>query len=215
MLPGLINAVLLTAVLSAANSNVYCGSHIIVGLCTEGLAPQFLAKTSKEGVPYNAVAFTSAFGLFGFLNVSAGGTNAFNWLLNISGVAGLISWACINLCHIAFMRALSVRNIPRSILPYQAPSQPWLSYYGLFFNVLIILTQGFAAFIPWNTAGFFVAYVSLILFVVSFVGHKIVFRTRRIRPEEADLDMGRREVDEIVFEEQMPTNALERLKNWI
>jgi len=214
-LPGLINAVLLTAVLSAANSNVYSGSRIIVGLCAEGLAPKFLAKTSKGGVPYNAVVFTSAFGLLGFLNLSAGGTNAFNWLLNISGVAGLISWACINLCHISFMRALAVRNTPRSILPYQAPWQPWLAYYGLFFNVLIILTQGFTAFIPWNTANFFVAYVSLILFVVSFVGHKLVFRTKSIRPEEADLDTGRKEVDELVYDEKVPANAWERLRSWI
>ena len=215
VLPGLINAVLLTAVLSAANSNVYSGSRIIVGLCAEGLAPKFLTKTSKGGVPYNAVAFTSVFGLLGFLNLSSGGANAFNWLLNISGVAGLISWACINLCHIAFMRALSVRNIPRSILPYKAPMQPWFAYYGLLFNVLIILTQGFTAFIPWNTTGFFVAYVSLILFVMSFVGHKLVFRTKSIRPEEADLDTGRKEVDEIVYEERLPTNAWERLKSWL
>jgi len=214
-LPGLINAILLTAVLSAANSNVYSGSRIIVGLCAEGLAPKFLAKTSEGGVPYNAVAFTAVFGLLGFLNISSGGTNAFSWLLNISGVAGLISWACINLCHISFMRALSVQNLPRSMLPYKAPLQPWLAYYGLFLNVLVILTQGFTAFIPWDTMGFFVAYLSLILFVVLFVGHKVGFRTRIVRPEEADLDTGRGGVDEIVFEERVPKNVFERLWRWV
>lgn len=214
VLPGLINAVLLTAVLSAANSNVYSGSRVLVGLCNDGLAPAFFKKASSGGVPYYAVAFTSAFGLLGFLNLSSSGGNVFNWLLNITGVAGFITWACINYCHIAFMRALAVRNVPRSALPYKAPLQPWFAWYGLFFNILIILTQGFTAFIPWDTSSFFVAYVSLILFIVLYVGHKLVFRTKPVKPELADLDSGRKEIDTMVFEDRIPTNAWERFWSW-
>lgn len=49
VLPGLINAVLLTVVLSAANSNVYSGSRILVGLAQAGLAPRLLTRTTKGG----------------------------------------------------------------------------------------------------------------------------------------------------------------------
>ncbi|RAL64634.1 hypothetical protein DID88_001667 [Monilinia fructigena] len=101
-LPGLINAVLLFVVLSAANSNVYSGSRILVGLAEGQCAPRFFLKTSKSGVPYYAVAFSAAFGLLAFMNESAGGGTAFEWLQNISSVAGFISWACICGCHIAF-----------------------------------------------------------------------------------------------------------------
>ena len=215
VLPSIINAVLLTAVLSAANSNVYSGSRILVGLAKERLAPSWFARASKGGVPYYAVTFTAAFGLLGFLNLSASGGEVFDWLLNITGVAGFISWACILVCHIQFMRALAVRGVSRDTLPYKAPLQPYLSYYGLFFNVLIIFTQGFTAFISWSTSDFFVAYVSLILFVVLFVGHKVVCRTRLVRPEQADLDSGRRDLDAATCEESSPTSFSEKFRSWL
>ncbi|KAK2034143.1 amino acid permease [Colletotrichum zoysiae] len=190
VLPDIINAVLLTAVLSAANSNVYSGSRILVSLANERCAPQFMTWTNKFGTPYMAVATTSAVGLLAYMNLSANGGLVFDWLLNVTAVAGFISWSCINVCHLRFMAALKAQNIPRSTLPYTAPLQPYLSWYGLFFNVLIILTNGFAVFIEWSTSDFFTAYVSVILFVVLLVGHKLFNRTRPLKAIEADVTTG-------------------------
>jgi yeast amino acid transporter len=191
ILPDIINAVLLTAVLSAANSNIYSGSRILIALANERHAPQFFARTTASGIPYFAIAFTSSFGLLAFMNLSSEGGNVFNWLVNIIGVAGLITWLCINLCHLRFMSALKAQNISRAGLPYVAPWQPWLAGYGAFFNLLIVITQGFVAFIPWDTTSFFVAYISLFLFVVMYVVHKLVFRTKLIPLAEVDLHRGR------------------------
>ncbi|KAK2056382.1 amino acid permease [Colletotrichum caudatum] len=190
VLPDIINAVLLTAVLSAANSNVYSGSRILVSLANERCAPQFMTWTNKFGTPYMAVATTSAVGLLAYMNLSANGGLVFDWLLNVTAVAGFITWSCINVCHLRFMAALKAQNIPRSTLPYTAPLQPYLSWYGLFFNVLIILTNGFAVFIEWSTSDFFTAYVSVILFVVMLVGHKLFRRTRLLKAIEADVTTG-------------------------
>lgn len=194
-LPSIINAVLLTVVLSAANSNVYSGSRILVGLAYEGFAPRFFVKTTKWGVPYWSVLFTALFGLLGFLNVSNAGSAVFNWLLQIAGLAGLITWGSLNVCHLAFMRALKARGISRDILPYKATWQPYLSWYGLFFNTLIIFTQGFTSFVPsFSVTDFFISYLSLILFAVFYTGHKIVFRQPFVEPLEADIDTGRVEL---------------------
>ncbi|GAQ09012.1 arginine permease [Aspergillus lentulus] len=212
VLPDIINAVLLTVVLSAANSNVYSGSRILIGLAQEGFAPRCFKRTSKKGVPYYSVAFTSAFGLLGFMNVSNAGSTVFNWFLNISGVAGFITWASLNACHIAFMRALEARNISRDLLPYKALWQPWYAYYGLFFNILIILTQGFTAWIPtFSVTDFFVAYLSLILFVVLYLGHKIIFRPAFVRPIEADIDTGRVALENEMWETVTPTKWYKKL----
>lgn len=214
-LPGLINAILLCVVLSAANSNVYSGSRIIVGLAESNCAPAFFKKASASGVPYYAVAFTASFGLLGFLNESSGASDVFNWLMDITGVAGFISWACINVAHIAFMRALKARGVPRDFLPYKAMFQPYASYYGLFFNVLIILTQGFTSFIPWSTSDFFVDYISVFLFFAMYFGHKLIYKTKFVNSREADLDSGRREVDELQFEEPEPTTLWGKFWAWL
>ncbi|KAI1177473.1 arginine transporter [Nemania sp. FL0916] len=188
VLPHIINAVLLTAVLSAANSNLYSASRILVALAREGHAPTFFERTNRFGTPHYAVGFTSVIGLLAFLNLSSGGGEVFNWLLNIAGIAGFISWCCISICHLTFMRALRLRGISRDSLVFRAPFQPYLTIYGLFFCILILITSGFTVFISWSTSQFFAAYISLILFVVLFVGHKICFRTKVVPLAEVDLE---------------------------
>lgn len=190
-LPDILNAVLLTAVLSAANSNAYSGSRILIALANEGQAPKFLARTNRFNTPYFAVAATAAFGLLGFLNLSGDGTQAFNWFLDITAVAGLICWGSIVFCHIRFQRALKVQGVSRKSLPYLAPLQPYLSYYGLFFIVLIVITQGFTAFIPWDTVSFFTAYISVIIFVVLYAGYWALMRPSFVKLENIDLNRGR------------------------
>jgi amino acid transporter len=191
VLPHIINAVLLTAVLSAANSNLYSSSRILVALAGEGHAPSIFTKTNRFGTPHYAVGFSSVIGLLAFLNLSMSGGSVFNWLLNITSIAGFISWCCISICHLVFMRALKSRGMSRNLLAFKAPLQPWLTIYGLFFCVLILLTNGFAVFIQWNTSDFFAAYVSLILFVVLYFGHKVAFRTKFVALADIDLDRDR------------------------
>ncbi len=195
-LPDIINAVLLTAVLSAANSNVYSGSRVLVALAEEGQAPAIFAKMNRHGIPVVAVAGTALVGLLGFLNLSSSGTKVFQWLLNISGVAGLTTWASICWSYLGFMRALKAQGIPRSELPYLSRFQPYTAIYGLFFTGLVALTQGFTVFINWSTSDFFAAYISLILFAVLGVGHKLWHRQPMVDPATADVHRGRYGSDE-------------------
>jgi len=215
-LPGILNAVLLFVVLSAANSNVYSGSRILVGLANDGSAPRILGRTTAQGVPIYAVAVTSAVGLLAFLNVKENAAVVFNWLLNITAVAGFITWANINVAHLGFQRALQAHGVSRDTLPYKAFWQPYFSYYGLFWSVLITLTQGFTAFMPWSTENFFIAYVSLILWVVLFVGHKLICRTSFVKPSEADITSGCLDsIDDSKWLDKVPTSLWGRFWAWL
>ncbi len=191
VLPDIINAVLLTAVLSAASSNVYSGSRVLVALAEDGLAPQMFCKTDRRGIPVRAVMATAVFGLLGFLNLSAGGGKVFGWLLNVCAVAGLTTWAAVCLSHLGFRRALEAQGVPWSELPYQSPSQPYTAIYGLGFTVLVAVTQGFTVFVDWNTSDFLAAYISLILFGFLWAAHKFWCRLPRVDPATADLARGR------------------------
>lgn len=191
VLPDIINAVLLTAVLSAANSSLYSASRIVVALANVGQAPRILARTAtRHQTPYVAICMTASVGLLGFLNLSSQGTNAFNWFLDITAVAGLICWGSICLCHIRFQKILQYNGIDRSTLPYVAPLQPYLSWFGLISITIIVLTQGFSAFVPWDTTSFFTDYVSVILFVLLYAGYWAVRRPGFVKIADVDLKKG-------------------------
>ncbi|KAI0129044.1 arginine permease [Xylariales sp. AK1849] len=180
VLPDIINAVLLTAVLSAALSNTYSGSRIIVALAHENHAPKSLARTNKHGTPYVAP-----------LNVSEDGAKVFDWFLSITAIAGFITWSFINISHLRFTLTLRLQGKSRRELPYRAPFQPFMAWFGLFFCILILLTNGFAVFFEWDTSDFFASYISLILFVVLYIGHKLLARSKIAKLSDIDLDRGR------------------------
>jgi amino acid transporter len=215
VLPDIINAVLLTVVLSAAASNVYSGSRVLVGLAEENCAPKFFKKTSKKGVPYYAIALTSAFGLLAYMNLSDNGGEVFNWFLNIISVAGFIAWACICICHLRFMSALKAQNISRDNLPFKSWGGAPLAWYGFTFCSIITITQGFTAFVPWVTEDFFVAYLSLILFVVLYVGHKLVTRSKFIKVQEADLETDKFQEVESENWEESPRSRWKKALNYV
>lgn len=215
VLPDILNAVLLTVVLSAASSNVYSGSRILVGLAEERCGPQFLKRTTRRGVPYISTAITAAMGLLAYMNLSSHGGEVFNWFLNIISVAGFIAWSCICICHLRFMSALKAQNFDRDTLPYKSWGGRTLAWYGLVFCVIITITQGFTAFVPWVTEDFFIAYISLILFVILYAGHKIVTRSKFINPAEADLVSGRFQEELAETWEDSPRSRWKKVLNAI
>ncbi|CAI8499116.1 unnamed protein product [Hanseniaspora opuntiae] len=203
VLPSLFNAIVLTAVISAANSDLMVGSRVLYSMGCNGSAPKVFSIT-KYGVPMYAVGFTSLFGLLGFLVVGGNSANqAFNWLLNISALAGTIQWFFISLCHIRFRKALAYKNINLSDLIFVAGTGLWGSYYALFFLSIIIVVQGFQAFAPtFNTSDFFAAYISLIVWAVAFIGAQLYYKTKLwYSVDEIDIDSDRRIIDETLWEE--------------
>lgn len=190
VLPDIINGVLLTAVLTAANSNVYSSSRILVALANEGFAPGWVMRTNRYGSPYIAVILSALVGLLGFLNLSQDGTMVFNWLMNISATGALVTWTLISVCHLRFFKIMEAQGINRQDLLYRAPLQPYLTWYGLIFNALILITSGFTVFFDWSTSEFFSSYISLILWIVLYIGHKIIYRTKLIPLSEADVKLG-------------------------
>jgi len=214
-LPDIMNAILLTVVLSAASSNVYSGSRILIGLAEENCAPAFLKHTTKRGVPYYATSMTAALGLLAFMNVSSHGGQAFSWLLNIVSVGGFIAWSCICISHVAFIRALKAQNINRDTLPFKSWGGTPLAVYGLTFCSIITITQGFTAFVPWNAQKFFIAYISLILFTILYIGHKIIKRTSFIKPTEADILTGKLVEDVTEKWEESSTSTWQKVMSTI
>lgn len=218
ILPDIFNAVILMAIISAANSNVYSGSRILYGLGQAGAAPKVFTRTTKHGIPYVAVLSTAIFGALGYLVLSNNGNTVFNWLLNITAVAGLIAWVNISYSHIRFMRILKSRNISRDSLPFQAWGLPFIAYYGFILCFILVFIQGYSVFFAFNVSDFFVNYVSVILFAVTWLIAHIYFNgknswrlsTLLLPLDECDIDTGVRDVDEMVWDDTPPKNLWEK-----
>ncbi|SCU81645.1 LADA_0C00254g1_1 [Lachancea dasiensis] len=219
VLPHIFNAVILTTIISAANSDIYISSRVLYVLAKGNLAPKFFAKTTKSGVPYYSVIATSLVGLLGYMNVSTSAQNVFNWFVNITAIACFIAWLCISLSHIRFMQCLKKKGISRDDLPYKAKFMPFSAYYSVFFVTLIVIIQGFTAFIPsFSYSGFLAAYISVFAAIFIWaVFQFLIFRTTKLiyTIEEIDIDTDRREVDAIVWEDNVPQNKWEQFWDYI
>ncbi|SCV12649.1 probable Arginine permease [Nakaseomyces glabratus] len=180
-------------------------------------SPKFLAKTTLQGVPYLSVLAISAFGSLSYMELSTGGAKAFNWLLNITGVAGFFAWLLISCSHVRFMQALKHRGISRDDLPYKALWMPWLAYYAIFFMVVIILIQGFTSFAPhFSGRDFVAAYISVGLFLVFWGFFQIYFRCRIIwKLEDVDIDTDRREIESVVWEDDAPKTLWDKFWDFV
>ncbi|KAF7985764.1 hypothetical protein HWV62_369 [Athelia sp. TMB] len=220
-LPSIINAVILISAFSAGNSDLYAASRTLYGLACSGQAPRFLRKCTKNGLPVWCVAITSLGGLLAFLNVNENGNTVFEWFVNITSITGLITWDIILITYIRFHKGLKYQGIDRNTLPYKAPFQPYASYFGIFFVTVIILFNGFQVFINgnWNVDTFITAYICLPIFVVLYVGYKVIVRPKFVRVQDMDFTTGRRELNDMDDEETAkyvePTTWYGKVWDWL
>lgn len=99
-----MNAVVLTAVLSCLNSGLYTASRMLFVLADRREAPMRLVKLSGRGVPYVAILCSSAVG-FGCVIIARVSPNTvFLFLLNSSGAIILFVYWLIALSQIILRR---------------------------------------------------------------------------------------------------------------
>jgi len=189
-LDSIINAVVLIFVLSASNSDLYIGSRTLYALAVERKAPAIFTRVDKRGVPWPALVLCTAVCFLTFLNASSSSSVAFGWFANLVACLGAITWICISYTHIAFMRALKAQGVPRESLPYKAPLQPYGSWFALVSTSIVLIFNGFSAFLPFALGTFTTSYIGIPLFAFLWVGYKIFYRTSRVPAISADIVSG-------------------------
>lgn len=208
----IINACILTSAWSAGNSFLYSGSRILYSLALNGQAPKLFRRTNKYGVPWVAVLGTWSIGLLAYLNVSNSGATVFGWFMNISTISGYIAWIVVFVTYLRFRKAMILNGMLES-LPYRTRLQPYATYVFLGLLSLLTLTNGFQTIIPrnFNASDFLAAYITIPIFLVLYLGHKLWFRTRWLIPiDEIDVISGKKEMDEMEAMDVPPV-----AKNWV
>ncbi|WML45708.1 amino acid permease [Neobacillus sp. PS3-40] len=97
-LPGaahVMNFVLLTAVLSAANSGIYATSRTLYSMAQSGEAPKLLLKTTKNGIPLNGITITSICIIIGLFLAYLTPDQVISYLMSIPGFTVILIWISI------------------------------------------------------------------------------------------------------------------------
>ncbi|EKG14307.1 Amino acid/polyamine transporter I [Macrophomina phaseolina MS6] len=211
----LINALIVISVISAGNSALYVSSRTIIHLAQSSMAPKFLGKTNKGGVPWAALLFSNFFACIAFLSQSSNAGVLYEALITLSGVATFIVWAVIEWVHIRFRQAMKAQGQSIDALPFKALWYPYGTYACLAANVFLIFFQGYTAFLnPFSAQDFVINYILIPVFVLLVIVYKLWNKTKFVKLEEMDIYTGRREdlVHEAEIEEVKKRSIWYRVK---
>jgi amino acid transporter len=212
-LPSVMNVVIMIAVLSVGNSSIYGSSRTLAALAEQGQAPRILAYIDRKGRPMVGIAIASVLGFLAFLAGSSRQSDAFNWMLAISGLSSIFTWGSICLAHIRFRKGWRVQGHSLDELAFR--SQPGIvgSYIGFTLNCLVLIAQFWTGFAPIGyadmtasekTVNFFQAYLAAPIVIACYVPYKLIYRTPFVRSHNMDLHSGIRELNltELIAEER-------------
>lgn len=135
----LMNFVVLTAIISAANSGLYASTRMLWSLANEGTIPAVIAKTNNRGIPVIALLLSMVGGILALLSsVYAAGT-VYLVLVSVSGLAVVFVWIAIALCELLFRRKFLQAGHQLSELKYRTPWYPLVPCFALLASTLSCL----------------------------------------------------------------------------
>lgn len=183
-----INAVILTSLLSAANSMLYTTSRLFYSLAESGQAPKILAKINKKTrAPLISVIVTCAviLGIVIFANYNDG---AVFYILNLLGALVLIIWFSNIWAMFRVRKAIKLqdKNIDE-ILPYKAKGYPYGQYIVVAILLFLFIGSGAANIIDNNPMGLVNHFLPYVVLFVIFLVHKWVTKSKLVDLSTVDL----------------------------
>ncbi|MED1204490.1 amino acid permease [Heyndrickxia acidicola] len=151
---GIMNFIILTAALSAMNSQLYASTRMMFSLSKAQFAPAFLGKVSKRGVPLAAVA-VSALGIVLAAVVSGiFPSSSYAFMMGISMFGAIFTWLMVFISHLFFRRMWAKKGGRK--LPVRMIGFPYLTLLGAVLLAGLMITTWFTDFkillqfgIPW------------------------------------------------------------------
>lgn len=186
----IMNAVILTSVLSAGNSGMYAATRMLFNMAREGMAPRRFARLSRNGVPLAALGGTTALASLCLLSSIYSPQAVYIWLLNLAGMTEFIIWLSIAVSHYRFRKGFVLQGHDPDSLPYRAGLFPFGPLLAFVLCLLITLGQNYEAFlqdrIDW--IGALSTYLGILLFLLTWAGYRLLRKSRWIRYQDMRFD---------------------------
>ncbi|GGB01821.1 amino acid permease [Macrococcus hajekii] len=130
----IMNFIILTALLSAANSGLYAASRMLWSLSEQDNILPVAKKLSSKGMPVNATLISLAGALLSLLSSVIAPTMVYLVLVSVAGFAVVVVWMSICLSRINQLKAEGVRKRSAYILPVTAFTLCLVSCIGVLFD---------------------------------------------------------------------------------
>ena len=172
----IMNAVVLTAVLSALNSGLYASSRMLFALTRRGDAPAGLSKLSANGVPARAILIGTLFGYVAVIMSYVSPDTVFAFLVNSYGTVAVFVYLFIALSQLRLRARLEKEDPGR--LTVKMWAYPYLTYLAIAGMVGILVAM---AFIPDQQTPLLFGIISLGLLLMGY-GVRARLGSKPVRP---------------------------------
>ncbi|MCU4316931.1 amino acid permease [Acinetobacter bereziniae] len=158
-----LNIVVITAAVSAINSDVFGAGRMMYGMAIKGKAPASFAKTSRNGVPFMTVIVMASVLLVGVLLNYLIPENVFEIIASIATFATVYVWLMILLAQFGMRKKLSAEEIKK--LDFPVVGWPVAPILATAFMVFVIAMIGY---FPASRPALYVGAIWLALLAVAY-----------------------------------------------
>ena len=160
----IMNAVILTAVLSALNSGLFGSSRMLMALSQRGDAPRFMGKLSSRGVPVAAILTGTVFGYAAVVMSYVSPDTVFPFIVNSYGTVAIFVYVLISFAQLR-LRARLEREAPER-LRVRMWGYPYLTVLAIAGMLSIVAAM---AFIPDQRTALLFGLISTLVMLAGYL----------------------------------------------
>lgn len=166
----ILNIVVITAAISAINSDVFGAGRMMYGMALKGHAPKIFCKTSKNGAPLMPVVVMTVVLLVGVVLNYLIPENVFEIIASIATFATVYVWLMILLAQMGMRKKLSVEDIKK--LDFPIIGWPVAPIIATAFMIFVIAMIGY---FPDSRPALYVGAIWLVFLAVA---HKFLVKPK-------------------------------------
>lgn len=160
----ILNIVVISAAVSAINSDIFGAGRMMYGLAQQGHAPKGFARLSRNGVPWLTVVVMSSALLLGVVLNYLIPENVFLLIASVATFATVWVWLMILFTQVAMRRSMSAEQVAQ--LKFPVPFWPYAPMAAIAFMLFIF---GVLGYFPDTQAALIVGVVWIVLLVLAYL----------------------------------------------
>jgi lysine-specific permease len=185
----IMNAIVLSSVISSGNAMVYTASRMLYALSSTGKAPAIFSHTFKSGIPFWSLLATATIALVVYA-MSKIDNQLYTTLIAAISVAGFINWFVIALTHFRFRRAYVAQGFRVRELAYFARLFPVGPIVVMVISFFMAVCHNLDSFKKGEWGHVAITYISVILVLLLYGAYKLWKKTKIIPLMEINFRVG-------------------------